>query len=168
VPIRKAKRTTAPDGISGVIAERDERPVKRRVPPELRITPGRAARVAVELAHARRRLHHRPTREQLRVKHPRRMASHSRVSVVRVSGILSAMRTTLDIADGLIEALMARYPEASKTEAIEIAIAAHLSEDAAVWLRAQAGTVSFDETAWLQAREAERSRAAERIAQFSP
>jgi hypothetical protein len=63
---------------------------------------------------------------------------------------------------------MARYPDASKTEAIEIAIAAHLSEDAAAWLRAQAGTVAFDETAWRQAREVERSRAAERAGQLSP
>jgi hypothetical protein len=78
------------------------------------------------------------------------------------------MRTTLDIADGLIEALMARYPDASKTEAIEIAIAAHLSDDAAAWLRAQAGTVSFDETAWRHARELERSRAAERVELPSP
>lgn len=68
------------------------------------------------------------------------------------------MRTTLDIADGLIDALMARYPAASKTEAIEIAIAAHLSEDAAGWLRAQAGTVAFDEAAWREARAVERSR----------
>ena len=68
------------------------------------------------------------------------------------------MRTTLDIADGLIDALMARYPAASKTEAIETAIAAHLSDDAAAWLRAQAGTVAFDEAAWQAARAVERSR----------
>jgi hypothetical protein len=75
-----------------------------------------------------------------------------------VSGILSGIRTTLDIADGLIEALMARYPSASKTEAIETAIAAHLSEDAAAWLRAQAGTVDFDEAAWREGRALERER----------
>ena len=45
------------------------------------------------------------------------------------------MRATLDIADGLTEALMARYPDASETEAIETAIAAHLSDDAAAMLR---------------------------------
>lgn len=49
---------------------------------------------------------------------------------------------------------MARDPGASKTEAIETAIAAHLSEDAATWLRAQAGTVPFGETAGQQARGA--------------
>ncbi len=63
---------------------------------------------------------------------------------------------------------MARYPGASKTEAIEIAITAHLSEDAATWLRAQAGAVEFDETAWRQARAVERSRAAERVGPLSP
>jgi hypothetical protein len=68
------------------------------------------------------------------------------------------MRTTLDIADGLIAALMARYPTDSKTEDIEIAIAAHLSEDAAEWLRGQAGRVAFDEAAWRESRAVERSR----------
>jgi hypothetical protein len=67
------------------------------------------------------------------------------------------MRTTLDIADGLMDALMARYPDASKTEAIEIAIAAHLSEDAAEWLRAQAGTVAFDEAGWREGRAVDRA-----------
>lgn len=76
------------------------------------------------------------------------------------------MRTTLDISDGLIDALMARYPAASKTEAIETAIAAHLSEDAATWLRAEAGTVPFDEAAWRDGRTAERSRS-ERIDRLS-
>jgi len=62
---------------------------------------------------------------------------------------------------------MARYPDASKTEAIEIAIAAHLSQDAAAWLRAQAGNVGFDEAAWQEARAFERSRAAERLDSLS-
>ena len=72
------------------------------------------------------------------------------------------MRTTLEIGDGLLAALMARYPQASKTQAIEIAIAAHLSEDATAWLREQAGTVAFDESAWKEERASERRRAAER------
>jgi hypothetical protein len=78
---------------------------------------------------------------------------------------VSAIRTTLDISDGLLDALMARYPGASKTEAIEIAVAAHLSEDAAAWLRAQAGTVAFDEEGWREARAAERRRGDERLEQ---
>lgn len=58
---------------------------------------------------------------------------------------------------------MARYPNTSKTEAIQIAIAAHLSEDAATWLRAQAGTVPFDEEGWREARAVERRRGDERL-----
>jgi len=59
------KRTTAPDGIGGVMGSPHRRPVKRVTAPERRITPGRAARVAVELARQRRRLRHRPTLVQL-------------------------------------------------------------------------------------------------------
>jgi hypothetical protein len=62
-----------------------------------------------------------------------------------------------------MDALLARYPGASKTEAIEIAIAAHLSEDAATWLRAQAGTVAFDEAGWRDGRTAGRRRSTERL-----
>jgi Arc/MetJ family transcription regulator len=72
------------------------------------------------------------------------------------------MRTTLDIDDALLDALMSRYPGQSKTDAIESAIAAHLSEDAAEWLRSQAGTVDFDEAGWREGRASERSRADER------
>ena len=60
------KRTTAPDGIGGVTGPPDGRPVKGVTPPARRITPGRAARVAVELARERRRLSHVPTAGQLR------------------------------------------------------------------------------------------------------
>jgi hypothetical protein len=60
------KRTTAPDGIRGVTGPPHRRPVNREIPRERRITPARAARVAVELARERRRLRHRPTITQLR------------------------------------------------------------------------------------------------------
>jgi hypothetical protein len=59
------KRTTAPDGIRGVIGPPPERPVKGNEPRE-RLTPAMAARVALELARERRRLSHRPTMAQLR------------------------------------------------------------------------------------------------------
>jgi hypothetical protein len=59
------KSTTAPDGIRGVMGPPCWRPVKRVIPPERRITPGRAARVVVELARERRRLRHMPTLGQL-------------------------------------------------------------------------------------------------------
>jgi hypothetical protein len=59
------KRTTGPDGIRDVTGPPDGRPVNGVGPPERRITPGRAARVAVELARERRRLEHVPSLAQL-------------------------------------------------------------------------------------------------------
>jgi hypothetical protein len=59
------KRTTAPDGIVGVMGPPDGRPVSGVIAPERRITVGRAAHVAVELARERRRLSHLPTWAQL-------------------------------------------------------------------------------------------------------
>ena len=59
------KRTTVPDGIRDVMGPPHGRPVNPVIAPERRITPGRAARVAVELARERRRLAHRPTLAQL-------------------------------------------------------------------------------------------------------
>lgn len=55
------------------------------------------------------------------------------------------MRTTLDIDDGLLEALLARHPRASKTEAIEIAVRAYLSTDAVSRLRELAGKVEIED-----------------------
>ena len=55
------------------------------------------------------------------------------------------MRTTLDLDDALMEALLAAFPGASKTEAIEAALAAYLAESAAAWLRAQAGSVELED-----------------------
>ena len=59
------KRTTAPDGIGDVTGSPDGRPVNGVSPLERRITVGRAAHVAVELARERRRLRHLPTWPQL-------------------------------------------------------------------------------------------------------
>lgn len=59
------KRTTALDGIRDVMGPPNGRPVNGVSPPEGRITPGQAARVAVELARERRRLAHVPTLAQL-------------------------------------------------------------------------------------------------------
>lgn len=69
------------------------------------------------------------------------------------------MRTTLDLDDALLDALAARFPGRTKTQAIEAAVAAFLADDAATWLRAQAGTVEFDEEGWLTGRAADRERA---------
>jgi hypothetical protein len=58
------KRTTGP-GVSGP-TDRPERPVKEKVWPELRITPTRLSRAALELARGHRRIEHLPTRAQWR------------------------------------------------------------------------------------------------------
>ena len=64
------------------------------------------------------------------------------------------MRTTLDIDDDLLAALLARYPGRSKTEAIEAALRAHLADDAVSRLRSMAGTVDIvDVSASIRARD---------------
>ncbi len=55
------------------------------------------------------------------------------------------MRTTLDLDDSLLEALMRRHPDASKTEAIQRAVRAYLLDDAVERLRRLAGSVEVDD-----------------------
>jgi len=55
------------------------------------------------------------------------------------------MRTTLDLSDELIKALVARHPRMSRTEAIETAIREYLARDAYEGLRALAGTVEIED-----------------------
>jgi Arc/MetJ family transcription regulator len=55
------------------------------------------------------------------------------------------MRTTLDIDDELLRALMARHPGASKREVVEKAIAEYLSNDAAARTRALAGHIDLED-----------------------
>ena len=55
----------------------------------------------------------------------------------------TAMRTTLDLDDALIEALLARHPGVSKTEAIESAVRAFLAQDSVSRLRALAGSMDI-------------------------
>ena len=55
------------------------------------------------------------------------------------------MRTTLDIDDGLIAALLARNPGATKTEAIERAVRAYLTNDAVTRLRALGGSLEIED-----------------------
>lgn len=55
------------------------------------------------------------------------------------------MRTTLDLDDRLFQALMARYPGVTKTEAVERAIREHLAHDAAERLRALRGQVDIED-----------------------
>jgi Arc/MetJ family transcription regulator len=64
------------------------------------------------------------------------------------------MRTTLDIDDDLLAALLARYPGRSKTEAIEEGLRAHLAEDAVARLRRLAGTFEIEDVSGsLRARD---------------
>lgn len=55
------------------------------------------------------------------------------------------MRTTLDLDDRLMEALMARHPGESKTKAVEAAIAEHLRRGAVDWLLENAGTIEIED-----------------------
>jgi Arc/MetJ family transcription regulator len=55
------------------------------------------------------------------------------------------MRTTLDIDDDLLAALLDRHPGSSKTEAIEIALRAYLADDAVSRLRRLAGTLDIED-----------------------
>lgn len=75
---------------------------------------------------------------------------------LKAYGRLYAMRTTLDLDDALLEALVAAFPGLSKTDAIEAALAAYLAENAASWLRAQAGSVELDDVS-TELRRADRA-----------
>lgn len=55
------------------------------------------------------------------------------------------MRTTLDIDDDLVKALIARHPGISRTEAIELAIRSYLATEAAEGLRALAGKIDIED-----------------------
>ncbi len=67
------------------------------------------------------------------------------------------MRTTLDIDDELMRALMDRHPGASKREAVENAIREFLRSDAVARLRALAGKVEVDDT-YREMRKADEER----------
>jgi predicted transcriptional regulator len=73
------------------------------------------------------------------------------------------MRTTLELDDELMGALMAHCPDKSKTKAVETAIAEFLRRDAAAGMRRLRGTISFaDSEHWRKSRrlEAQRQRPA--------
>ena len=55
------------------------------------------------------------------------------------------MRTTLDIDEHLMESLMARHPGASKTKAVEAAIADHVRRGAVDWLLENAGKIEIED-----------------------
>ena len=55
------------------------------------------------------------------------------------------MRTTLDIDDDLLRALLARHPGVTKREAVERAISEYLSKDAAARTRALRGRIQIED-----------------------
>ena len=57
----------------------------------------------------------------------------------------AAMRTTLDLDDDLVSALVSRHPDLSKTEAIEAAIRSYLNESAIDGLRRRAGSMDIED-----------------------
>lgn len=64
------------------------------------------------------------------------------------------MRTTLDIDDRLMEALIARHPGLTKTKAVEIAIGEHVRRGAVDWLLENAGKLELkDISAEMRAKD---------------
>jgi hypothetical protein len=55
------------------------------------------------------------------------------------------MRTTLELSDTLLAALMARLPGVSKTEAIQRAVRFYLAHETVAQLRALAGTLEIED-----------------------
>lgn len=79
--------------------------------------------------------------------------------VAELYDIISAMRTTLELDDGLMDALMARSKGKSKTKAVETAITDYLRRDAARGIRRLRGKITFeDPDYWRKSRQAELSQ----------
>ena len=55
------------------------------------------------------------------------------------------MRTTLDLDDRLMHALMARHPGTTKTKAVEAAIADHVRRGVVDWLLENAGEIEIED-----------------------
>ncbi|MHB1539066.1 MAG: type II toxin-antitoxin system VapB family antitoxin [Solirubrobacteraceae bacterium] len=69
------------------------------------------------------------------------------------------MRTTLELDDELMDALMAHSPGKSKTGAVETAISSYLQSDAAAGIRRLRGTIAFEDAEhWRRSRRAEAER----------
>jgi Arc/MetJ family transcription regulator len=62
-----------------------------------------------------------------------------------VCGILCGMRTTLDLDDELMRALLERHPGSSKTQAVEHAIREYLAADAYARIRALRGKLEIED-----------------------
>ena len=55
------------------------------------------------------------------------------------------MRTTLDLDDRLMEALMTRHPDETKTKAVEAAIESYVRRGAVDWFLTNAGTIEIED-----------------------
>jgi len=55
------------------------------------------------------------------------------------------MRTTLELDDRLMEALMTRHPGVTKTKAVEIAIGEYVRRGAVDWLLENAGKIELED-----------------------
>jgi Arc/MetJ family transcription regulator len=55
------------------------------------------------------------------------------------------MRTTLDIDDHLLEAILARHPGVSKREAVELAIPEYMAKDATARTMALRGAIEIED-----------------------
>ena len=62
-----------------------------------------------------------------------------------VCHMICQMRTTLDLDDELMEALLARYPQDSKTQAVERAIRDHVERSAVEGLLALRGKIAIED-----------------------
>ena len=69
----------------------------------------------------------------------------SSTAICQIVWQTGGMRTTLELDDALLAALMARLPGVSKTEAIQRAVRFYLAHDTVQQLRALAGTVEIDD-----------------------
>lgn len=68
-----------------------------------------------------------------------------------------AMRTTLDLDDALLAALVARSPGVSKTEAIQRAVRFYLTHDAVDQIRQLAGNLDVEDVSQRLRRADRRS-----------
>ena len=67
---------------------------------------------------------------------------------------IDAMRTTLDIDDRLMEALMIRHPGETKTKAVEAAMENYVRRGAVDWFLASAGEIEIEDvSAEMRARD---------------
>lgn len=73
------------------------------------------------------------------------MAEHAFADLTIPLWHIDAMRTTLDIDDRLMEALMIRHPGETKTKAVEAAIESYVRRGAVDWFLSHAGEIEIED-----------------------